>query len=181
MRTFGSLIAMVFMASAIAACGGAKTTQTPSSGDGRGPTAAPEATSADGSGSTAGTGGGGTVVGTGNGTLNLTITGPVQKSADYPFIPAGSILSNDQGGSLSFADDAAGEVVSVLVAADKSVVVSFGSQDFAVPGATCTTTNWTFGVSGASGSFECKDGLAIKADGSQVTGVTMKGTVNVHA
>ena len=40
----------------------------------------------------------------------------------------------------------------------------------------CTTSNWNIGTTSGSGSFDCTGGFATKADGTYVTGVTIKGS-----
>ena len=123
------------------------------------------------------TGGGGTGA---YGTVHIEISGPVSKTADYDFVPAGSLFGGAQGSSLSFTNSTAVEIVSILVAADGTVVLSYGGQDFSAPGATCTTSNWNVGASSASGSFDCDASLVITAAGAQLTGGKIKGSFTAH-
>ncbi|MEA2674391.1 MAG: hypothetical protein QOI92_1583 [Chloroflexota bacterium] len=162
----------------LAACSSASPTQAPvqtadAGGGGGGATQAPAATAGGG-----GLGGGGA---TGTGTVHLEVSGPVSKTGDYDFAPAGSIFGGSQGSSLNFTNDQTNEVVSILVSADGQVLVSYGSLDFSVPASVCTTTNWNLTATGGSGEFDCNASLVITAAGAQLTGGRIKGSFTAHA
>src|SRR5690349_4152325 len=123
-------------------------------------------------GATAGTGGGGTATqpadteqpasteagggGTGSGNkpagwdrfgkVHVEMGGPVQKTVELGFVPAGSLFGGAQGSSLSFTIEGSNEVVSILVGADNKVVVSYGGPEFSMPAAECTTSSWNVGA-----------------------------------
>jgi hypothetical protein len=169
----------------LSACSGGTPTQAPGAatqapgqtadagGDGSGPTDAPDAT--------AGSGGGGIVTGTGSGTVHIEVSGPVSKTGDYAFVPAGSFFGGTQGSSLNFSNDQTNEIVSILIASDGKVVVSYGSLDFSVPAAECTTSNWNITATSGSGSFDCNASLVITAAGAQMTGGRITGNFTAHA
>jgi hypothetical protein len=180
MRTIRTFTVALCLVSFAAACGGGSGAATQGTGGGgggstQGPTTTEAAEATD-----AGGGGGGGGVGTQNGKLHLEVSGPLQKSADFGFIPTGSIFGGAQGAALNFGSLAGGEIVSVYIGADQSVVVSYSGKDFSAPGANCTTSNWNIGATSGSGSFECTDIIAITAAGAQVPGVTMKGNFDAH-
>ncbi len=176
----------------VAACGGSASPTQPAGGTtAPGVTTAPGATSADGGAATqaaptdqqAGGGGGGGSKPPGwdqFGKVHVDMAGPVSKSADYGFVPAGSLFGGSQGTSLNFTIDGSNEVVSILIAADGKVIVSYGGEDFSMPGATCTTSNWNIGVTSGSGSFDCTATITILASGASVQGGTMRGTFDAH-
>ena len=169
----------------LAACSSGSPTQAPGAatqapgqtadGGGGGATDVPAATSDSGGG---GGGGGG---GSANGSVQFEISGPESRSGDFGFVPAGSLFGGAQGSSLSFANPEATEIVSILISADGSVVVSYGGLEFSAPGATCKTSNWNIGASSASGSFDCDASLIITAAGAQLTGGKIKGSFTAHA
>jgi hypothetical protein len=170
-----ALLALVF-----AACsGGAGVTQQPGTatqgtGGGRG-----TATEVPAGTEPAAGGGGGKQAGWDQyGKVHIEISGPVQKSADYGFIPAGSVFGGAQGSSLNFTIEGTNEIVALLIGADGKLIVSYGGPDFTAPAAECTTSNWNIGATSGSGSFDCS--AVILASGAQVTGATIKGTFDAH-
>lgn len=173
---------VLVLALAAAACGGSGATQTPA-----GATQQPAATTDGGGGGAtqapAGTqtgGGGGGSIDTTYGKVHIEISGPITKSGDYGFIPAGSLFGGTQGSSLNFTNDATNEIVSIVISAEGTVVVSYGSTDMSVPAAECTTSNWNIGTTNASGSFDCNAALAVTASGAMVQGVKLKGNFDAH-
>lgn len=176
-RSIAALGIVVVLLSACSGGGGATqqpggATQVP--GGGGTATDVPEATQSGG-------GGGGKPAGWDQyGKVHIEVTGPVQKNADYGFLPAGSIFGGAQGSSLNFTIEGTNEIVAILISADNSVVVSYGGTDFTAPAAECTTSNWNVGTTSASGSFDCSAAFAILASGAQVTGVTIKGNFDAH-
>ena len=114
------------------------------------------------------------------GKVHVDMAGPVTKSADYGFVPAGSLFGGAQGSSLNFSNGN-DEIVSILIGADNKVIVSYGGQDFSMPGAECTTSNWNVGATSASGSFDCKAAITILASGASAQNGTIKGTFDAHA
>jgi hypothetical protein len=167
----------------LAACSSGSPTQAPAQtadagGGGGGATQAPDATQAPAA--TAGGGGLGGGSATGTGTVHLEVSGPVSKTGDYDFAPAGSIFGGSAGSSLNFTNDQTNEVVSILIS-DGKVFVSYGSLDFSVPAAECTTTNWNVTATSGSGEFDCNASLIITAAGAQLTGGRIKGSFTTHA
>jgi hypothetical protein len=167
----------------ISACSSGGPTQAPAQttagggggGGGSGTTQPPAATTDSGSG------GGGGVVGAGAGTAHIEVSGPVSKTGDYDFVPAGSLFGGSAGSSFSFTNAAATDVLTISTTSDGKVVILYGTPDFTVPGTECTTSNWNIGATSASGSFECDAPLIITAAGAQVTGGKVKGNFTVHA
>ena len=166
------------------ACSSGSPTQAPAQtadagGGGGGATQAHDATQPPAA--TAGGGGLGGGAATGTGTIHLEISGPVSKTGDYDFAPAGSIFGGSAGSSLNFTNDQTSEIVSILVSGEGKVLVSYGSMDFSVPGAECTTTNWNLTATSGSGEFDCNASLVITAAGAQLTGARIKGSFTTHA
>lgn len=173
-KLFGGFLLLAF----VAACGGGSPTQAPG-----GATQKPAAT--QGGGATEGpaatqSGGGGGNIDTTYGKIHIELSGPMTKSADYGFIPAGSIFGGTQGSSLSFANNqAATEIVSVYVSPDGKVVMSWVGSDFSAPGTECTTSNWNIGGSSGSGSFDCT-GAVITSSGAVLQDARIKGNFEAH-
>ena len=185
MQASRSIAALAIITVLLGACGGgAAATQQPggatqASGGGTA-TEVPAATDAGGGGT--GTAGGDKPAGWDRfGKVHIEASGPVQRTADLGFIPAGSIFGGGQGSSLNFTIDGTNEIVSILVGPDQKVVVSYGNADFSMPATACTTSNWNIGATSGSGSFECKAALVILASGASVTDGTLKGTFDAHA
>jgi hypothetical protein len=168
----------------VAACGGGSATQAPAGatqnpgatdggGDGA-PTAAPGATQSGG--------GGGGNVDTTYGRMHIEITGPVTKSADYGFLPAGSIFGGAAGSALNFTNSAesASEIASILIGEDGKVAVSWVTTEFQAPAAECATSSWNVSGTSGSGSFECTAALVIMASGAIVQDGKVKGNFEAH-
>jgi hypothetical protein len=173
MQVSRSLIAVALVGVLAAACGG-----------GASPTQAPGAATQNpgGGGATENPGGGGGGAGdTSHGKVHIEMSGPVTKSGDYGFVPAGSVFGGDQGSSLNFTNEGTNEVVSILIGADGSVVVSYGTPEFSAPASQCTTSNWNIGASSASGSFDCTAALVIMASGATAQDGKLKGTFEARA
>jgi hypothetical protein len=173
MRVRAGVTALTF-AAVLAACGGAGSpTQAPGGGQataGSGPTAIPATTQPGG-------GGGGGNTGGGSGQIHIDIDGPVKATVDQPFFAFGSRWSGDIAGvALNFTGENAAGVASIASVSDKWLV-SWTSEEMSVSSQSCELSNWNVGATSGSGSFDCKDGVGVKvADGSYLTGVTMKGS-----
>lgn len=188
--TLAISIAATLAVAMLAACGGAVPTQAPgaTSGGVGSETTASEATTATDIESTETTAGGG-----GNGTgakpagwdqygkIHIEMSGPVTKSADYGFLPAGSVFGGDQGSALNFAVEGTNEIVSVLINPDGTVVVSYTGPDAQLPGSECTTSGWNVGAASGSGSFDCTAPVVIMGSGAMVQNGKIKGTFEAHA
>lgn len=181
-------IAAVLFGVVAVACGGGSPTEAPGGatqnpaatidggGGGGGATDTPVATQAGG-------GGGGGNVDTTYGRMHIEITGPVTKSADYGFLPAGSIFGGAQGSALNFTNGAEGtsEIASILVGEDGKVVVSWITKDFQAPAAECTTSNWNISGTSGSGTFDCTAALVIMGSGAMVQNATVKGNFEARS
>jgi len=185
-RSIGTVMPAVLL---VAACSGSSTPTQPAGGGG-GSTQAPAATTADGGGggateapaaTDAGDGGGGGGVSTQNGTMHIEISGPVTKSADYGFIPLGSIFGGQAGSALNFSGSDQNEIVSILIGADSAVTISWLSADFQAPATVCTTSNWNIGATSGSGSFDCTAAIVILASGASVANAKVTGNFTAHA
>src|SRR3954471_12456136 len=126
-----ALGSFALVAAMVAACGGSAATQGPAGGaSGPAATAAGGATTPAGQPEATQAGNGST----GNkpagwdqyGKVHIDVGGPVSKSGDYGFVPAGSIFGGAQGASLNFTIDGSDEVVSIVVGPDGKVLVSYG-------------------------------------------------------
>lgn len=178
-----SVAAVVLVGLVAVACGGTPATAGPggaTQNPGGGATPGVQAT--PGAQATQSGGGGGTKPAgwDRNGKVHIEISGPVQKSAEYGFVPAASIFGNAQGSSFNFTIDGVNEVVSILIGPDQKVLVSYGGEDFTAPAAECKTSNWNIGATTASGSFDCTAGFVIVASGATLTGANIKGTFDAH-
>lgn len=178
MRVLRSGLAVGVLVAVVAACSGAPAaTQGP--GGGGGSTTQPQATvqpvaTQPGSG-------GNTAGWDQYGKVHIEVSGPVQKTGDYGFVPAGSLFGGAQGSSLNFTNDNTSELVSILISPDGTVVVSVTTAEFSAPAAQCTTSNWNMGATSGSGSFDCTAALVILASGATAQGGTVKGTFEAHA
>jgi len=191
MQSVRSIAALAVVAALLGACGGnAGATQQPGAattnpgGGGGGATQQPAATDEPAATTDPGSGGGGG----GNpagwdryGKVHVEMGGPVSKTVDLGFVPAGSLFGGAQGSSLSFTNEGSNQVVSILVGPDNKIVISYGGVEFSMPGTECTTSNWNIGATSGSGSFDCKAALVILASGASVTDGTLKGTFDAHA
>ena len=189
MQTTRSITALAVIAMLLGACGGnAGATQQPAgatanTGGGGTATENPQATDEPAAATDPGGGGGG-----GNpagwdryGKVHVELGGPVQRTVELGFIPAGSLFGGAQGSSLSFTNEGSNEVVSILIGPDNKVVISYGAVDLSMPATECTTSNWNIGATSGSGSFECKAAIVILASGASVTDGTLKGNFDAHA
>lgn len=174
MQLSRSIVAIALMGLVAAACGGGSATQAPG-GATQGPGSATTVP-----GPTQGGGGGGGTVNDKNGKVHIEIRGPVEKTGDYGFLPAGSIFGGTAGSTLNFTNEGSNEIVSISIGPDGAVVVSYAGTDMSVPASQCTTSNWNIGSTSASGSFECNAGFAIISGGAMVQGVTVKGNFDAH-
>ncbi len=101
------------------------------------------------------------------GSVRFTVSGPFDKTDEYPFVPAASIFGQAQGTVMNFSDvEDASAIISILIGADGKVVVSYSGTDGQVPGATCTTTDWKIEARGGSGKFDCTSAGSISATGA---------------
>jgi hypothetical protein len=115
------------------------------------------------------------------GKVHVEMGGPVSKTVDLGFVPAGSLFGGAQGSSLSFTNEGSNQVVSILIGPDSKVVISYGGPEFSMPGTECTTSNWNIGATTGSGSFQCTASLVIMASGASVINGTLKGNFDAHA
>ena len=183
-----SIAALAVTALLLGACGGnAGATQQPggatTNSGGGGGTATQQPAATDEPAATTDTGGGG-----GNpagwdryGKVHVEMGGPVSKTVDLGFVPAGSLFGGAQGSSLSFTNEGSNQVVSILIGPDHKIVISYGGPEFSMPGTECTTSNWNIGATSGSGSFDCKASIVIMASGASVTNGTLKGSFDAHA
>jgi hypothetical protein len=185
MQLSRSIVAIALAGMVAAACGGGSPTQEPGAatqgpaatdGGGGGATEGPSATQSGGGG-----GGGAKPAGWDQyGKVSYEASAPVSLSGELGFIPAASVFGGDQGTTLSFSYEDADSVLSIVFSAGVTSV-SFGSNAGTVIGTNCTTSNLSIQATSASGSFECKEVLAMMASGAQVANVTLKGTFDAHA
>ena len=187
MQLSRSIVAIALVGMVAAACGGGSPTQAPG-----GATQGPAATDGGGGGGggatddpaatqSGGGGGGSKPAGWDQyGKVSYEASAPVSLSGELGFIPAASIFGGDQGTTLSFSYEDADAVLSIVFSAGVTSV-SFGSNAGTVIGTNCTTSNLSIQATSASGSFECKEVLAMMASGAQVANVTLKGTFDAHA
>jgi hypothetical protein len=182
MQLLKNIGAVAVLGAVIAACGGNAPTQTPGAtqaagdgggGGGGGATQAPAATD----------GGGGGITDASHGKATFTISGPITKSGEFAFVPAGSIFGGDQGDSLSFTDSLQNNtsILSIVQSPDGSVVVSYGGPDGQIPGAPCTTTDWNIGAGSGSGKFDCTAAFTLMPSGATVQGGEIKGEFSAHS
>ena len=173
-----SLIAVTLLGVLAAACGGTPATQGPG-GPGATSNNGGQATQDPGPGQTQGGGNGGNGGGQ-YGSVKFTISGPFDKTDEFPFVPAASIFS----GAGSVMNFSRGEdntsLLSILVGEDGSVVVSYTSTEGQVPGATCTTRDWNMQAQGGSGKFDCTAAMSIIGSGATVEGGKIVGEFTAH-
>jgi hypothetical protein len=182
--------ALTLSALLLAACGGGSgpaQTQAASDSEQGSPTDGPATlqpaatVDAGGNGGNGGNGGGRPAGWDQYGKVHVDVSGPVTKSADYGFMPAGSLFGGAQGSALNFAIEGTSELVSILVNPDGTVVVSYASADFSMPAAECTTSDWNLGATSGSGSFDCTAGVVILGSGAMAQDGRIKGSFEAHA
>jgi hypothetical protein len=178
------LFAGTLVLSLVAACGGGSPTQPPAGatqnplatadGGGGGATQAPDATQSGGGG-----GGGG---GNGQyGSVTFQITGPLETSGTYDFLPVGSMFGGTAGDALNFTNPSDNKsVLSIIVDETGKVVVSYLGAAGQVPGAECTTTDWDMQAQSGHGKFDCTAQLSITASGAAVAGGKITGQFTAH-
>lgn len=189
MQTTKLISGVALAALLLSACGGgAGPTQEPGAatsntgGGGGAATDQPTVSDAPDETQSGGGGGGGNPAGRDRyGKVHVEMGGPVEKTVELGFIPAGSLFGGAQGSSLSFTNEGSNEVVSILIGPDNKAVISYGGLDFSMPATECTTSNWNIGATSGSGSFECKAAIVILASGASVTNGTLKGSFDAHA
>lgn len=179
------LFSGVLLVALVAACGSGGPTQAPA-----GATQNPAATGDGGGGATEGPvatqsgggGGGGGGGGTGQyGSAEFQITGPLQASGTYNFLPAGSIFGGSSGAALNFTNPSdSGSILSIIVDESGSVSVSYISTAGQVPGATCTTSDWDMQATSAKGKFDCTAQMSITSSGAAVAGGKITGQFTAH-
>jgi hypothetical protein len=111
--------------------------------------------------------------------MHIEISGPVQKTGDYPFFSVGSRFSGGAGTQLNFTS-AEGDGYAAVTGIGDVWTVGYAGTDLVVNSATCTRSNWTVNAASASGTFECKDGFGAKADGTALQGVNIKGNFTAN-
>lgn len=170
MQSPRSVVVAALLGVLLAACGGGPAaTQGPGATTGNGG----QATNDPGPGQTTsgGNGGGGQY-----GSVKFSISGPFDKTDEYPFIPTGSMFAGPTGALLSFSPgDTTDALLSIIVNGDGSVVVSYVGTDGQVPAAECTTSDWNMQAQSGSGKFDCKAAMSITGSGATVAGGTIKG------
>ncbi len=166
-----SLAAIALIGMLAAACGGGSPTQAPG-----GATQNPGAT--QGAGATQSIGG----TGTGQyGSVEFRVTGPIEATGKYDFIPAGSIFGGSAGTVLNFANEGdTNSIVSILIDESGKVVVSYVSTAGQVPGAECTTSDWNIGSGNAKGKFDCTAAMTLTGSGAAVAGGKITGEFTAH-
>ena len=171
---FAKSVGAAAVAVLLVACGGSG--GTPTQGTGGTPT---QGTGGTPTQDTSGGGGGGGGNGGGTGTLHLEVGGPIQQTLDLPFFSIGSRFGGAAGVALNFTkegDDAIATISSPGSTTSDTWTISLISSLMNANATECQLSSWTIGATSASGSFDCKNGFAIKtADASYLTGVTMKG------
>ncbi len=181
-RSFSSgLLLAVF----VAACGSGSgptqgpgaATQNPATTDGGGGGATQDPGVTDDPGT-----GGDNTVDTTYGKVSFTITGPIEKTGEFGFIPSGSLFGGSAGSALNFADSSGSDAsgISIIIDASKALTVSYLSVAGQVPGATCTTTDLNVGSNTASGKFECDAEVSITASGATAAGGHISGSFTAH-
>lgn len=174
-----SLIAVTLLGAFVAACGGGAATQGPggpgaTSGNGG------VATQDPGPGKTQGGGNGGNGGGQ-YGSVKFTISGPFDKTDEYDFIPAGSLFGSAAGTVLNFSDpENNNAIVSILISQEGTITVSYSGTDGQVPGATCTTRDWSMQAQSGSGKFDCTAAMSITGSGAAVEGGKIVGEFTAH-
>ena len=178
MRIAKSVGAVAAIGLLVAACGGSGTTPT------QGPDGGGTPTQNTGGGTPTqntggGGGGGGGSTGGGTGTIHLEVGGPIQDTVDLPFFAIGSRFGGPAGVGLNFTTDGGGAIASVTSPGSTTTdtwTISLINDTMNANSSECTLSNWTVGATSASGTFDCKNGFAIKVlGGDYLTGVTMKG------
>lgn len=164
-----SVIAVTLLSALVAACGGSPAVTQGPDGPGATTGSGGTATSDPGPGETqSGNGGNG---GGQYGSVKFTISGPLSKSDEYPFIPAGSMFGGPAGALLSFyPGESTDAILTIIVSEDGTVVVSYSGTDGQVPGATCTTSDWNMQAGSGSGKFDCTASMSITGSGATVEG-----------
>jgi hypothetical protein len=182
---FRKLFGGMLLLSLVAGCGGGGPTQAPvgattnpaatsDGGNGGSATQAPDATQAGGGG-----GGGGTGQ---YGSAQFQVTGPVEASGTFDFVPASSIFGGSAGAALNFINTGdSSAVLSIIVDESGKVVVSYASLAGQVPGAACTTSDWDMQSGSARGTFDCTAEFSIPASGAAVAGGKITGHFTAHS
>jgi hypothetical protein len=185
MRTRSSALLAAGLVLLLAACGASGGGAGAAATAGAQATPPPQATPTEGGGTSGGetTGGdtGGKPAGWDQyGKVHIEMSGPVSKTVDLGFVPAGSVFGGAEGSSFSFQDLAAGQIASILIGPDNSVVISYGDEEFSMPGAQCTTSNWNIGATSASGTFDCTAAFVVLASGGSLASGKLKGSFTAH-
>jgi hypothetical protein len=174
------LIPLTALSLALGACGGGTATEPPGGattqpGGGTEATPAPQTTTDPGGGGPGGNPGGG------SGQIHIEIGGGgLDVTVDEPFFTIGSRFGGDAGTALNFTHEGASGIASIGEV-NGVVVISYVSEEMAANAQDCQLSNWNIGATSGSGSFDCKEGFATKtADGSFVSGVTMKGSFEAN-
>lgn len=169
MQLSRSLVGVVLVGLVAVACGGGSPTQGPG-----GATQGPGATVGDGVPGGADTS---------HGKITFQVTGPLETSGEYGFVPAASIFGGAAGSSLSFTNsiDNGTSLISIIIAQDGTVLVSYTSPEGQVPAAECTTSDWNIGGSEGSGKFDCTAAFTITAAGATLNGGRITGSFTARA
>jgi hypothetical protein len=173
-KSFGAVLLLAF---ATAACGGANPTDAPA-GASQNPAATQDG--GDGGGDGGGGGGGGTL-GFDNGKVHYEATGSVQASGDLGFAPASSRFDPASASSLTFANNTdTSDVFLIVQVIEDAVSVSFTNSEFSLAGTTCTATDLKVEARSASGKFECDTAFALLLSGATVGPAHISGSFDAH-
>jgi len=178
-------LSILAMAGVIAACSGSGPGATnDGNGDGNGGTSVPQQAT-DQAQPTSNDGGPGN---NGNadftyGRVTFEVTGAIQATGEYGFIPAASFFGGPAGASLNFTDnlDENTSLFTIVQSQDGTVLVNFTGPGGTIPAATCETSNWNIGATSGSGSFNCTAEFSMMPSGAVVQGGQITGSFDAHA
>jgi hypothetical protein len=180
-----SILLLTAMAAACSGTGPGATQSGNGGGNGNGgngSTSPPQATEAPQPTADGGNGGNGGVDFS-HGKATFTVSGPIQTSDVYAFIPQASLFGGPAGTSLSFSDNVGenASLLSILISQDGSVLVSWVGPDGSMPAAECTTSDWNIGATSGSGKFDCTAAFTIMPSGASVAGGRIVGEFTANA
>jgi hypothetical protein len=181
MRLRGAFTAILLAAVAAACSGGPAATQ---GGNGNGnptpapqqPTPAPQQPTPDGNG------GGGNPDFT-YGKVTFEVSGPIQTSDEYGFVPVASLFGGPAGTSLNFTNnvESGGSLLTIVQTPEGTVIVQFVGAAGTIPASTCETSNWNIGTTNASGTFDCTAEFSMMPSGAAVQGGRITGSFTASA
>jgi hypothetical protein len=98
---------------------------------------------------------------------------------DLPFFAIGSRFGGAAGVALNFTAEGGSAIASITSPGSTTSdtwTISLVNDTLNANASECQLSNWNIGATSASGTFDCKNGFAIKVlGGAYVNGVTMKG------